>query len=91
MWDEKTAERGPEEIIPKTTKKIILYSDALDLYRNLQITVMLGKIFDYQESELQSIEQRFFFPGHSKNDCNRCFDTIERKIKASQNLHTPDD
>lgn len=71
VWDEITAKRGPEEIgsclfkyildvIPKATKKIILYSDALDLYRNMQITVMLGKIFEYQESELQLIEQRFF-------------------------------
>lgn len=43
VWDETTAKRGPEEIasclykhiaeaIPKTTKKVILYSDATDLY-----------------------------------------------------------
>lgn len=102
VWDEMTAKRGPEEIgsclykhvadvTSNTTKKIILYADAMDLYRNMQITVMLGKMFDYQESELQSIELRFFFSGHSKNDCNRCFETIESKVKASQNLFTPDD
>lgn len=102
VWDETTAKRGPEEIgsclfkyiadvIPQTTKKIVLYSDALDLYRNLHITVMLGQIFDHQESEVESIEQRFFFSGHSTNDCNRCFDTIEKKIKTSQSLFTPDD
>lgn len=102
VWDEMTAKRGPEEIgsclykhvgdvISNSTKKIILYADAMDLYRNLHIAVMLGKIIDFEESELQSIEIRFFFSGHGKNDCNRCFDTIETKIKNSQNLFTPDD
>lgn len=102
VWDETIAKRGPEEIgsclfkhiadiVPKTTKKIILYCDALDIYRNMQIIAMLAKIFDQQESELQLIELRFFFSGHSKNDCNRCFDTIENKIKAPQSLFTPDD
>lgn len=102
VWDETTAKRGPEEIasvlykhitdtISKTTTKIILYSDSTDLYRNLQIAVMLGKIFDYNNSELQSIEHRFFIPGHNTNDCNRTFETLEKKIKSSQSLFTPDD
>lgn len=103
VWDETTAKRGPEEIasclfkhiadvISKTTKKVILYSDTLDLYRNIQIPAMLGKIFDYRNDyELETIEQRFFFPGHSSNDCNRCFDTLEKKMKTTQSLFTPDD
>lgn len=101
IWEETTASRGPEEIasclfkhiagVEKTTRKVILYSDATKLYRNMQITAMLGKIFDYRNNNLQTIEQRFFFPGHSTNDCNRCIDAIEKKIKTSQSLFTPDD
>lgn len=102
VWDEITAKRGPEEIascllnhisdvIPESTRKVVLYSDSSDLYRNMQITAILGKLFDYTTDELQTIEQRFFFSGHSANDCNRCFDTIEKKIKTSHNLFTPDD
>lgn len=102
VWDEITAKRGPEEVascllkhisdvIPESTKKVVLYSDSTDLYRNMQITSILGKLFDYTTDELQTIEQRFFFPGHSANDCNRCFDTIEKKIKTSHNLFTPYD
>lgn len=102
VWDELTANRSPEEVgsclfkhivkkIPTTTKKVVLYCDTLDIYQNIQITAMLTRIFNYQKSELQSIEQRFFISGHSSNDCNRCFDTIEKKIKSSHSLFTPDD
>lgn len=68
VWDEITAKRGPEEIascllkhisdvIPESTKKFVLYSDSSDLYRNMQITAILGKIFDFTTDELQWIEQ----------------------------------
>lgn len=102
VWDETTGKKGPEEIasclfkhiyqaVSSTTKKVIMYSDATDLYRNIQIAVMMKTVFDYHTSELESIEQRFFIPGHSTNDCNRIFDLLEKKIKISCSLFTPDD
>lgn len=57
----------------------------------MQFAVLLGKIFDYDKSELQSIEHRFFMSGHSTNDCHRSFDTLEKNVKSSQSLFTPDD
>lgn len=102
VWDETIAKRGPEEVgscliehiwntIPKTTKKVILYSDATGLYRNIQIIIMLGKLFDSENHDLQTIEHRFFFEGHSMNDCNRCFNTIEKEMRKSEGLFTLND
>lgn len=93
VWDESIAKRGSEEIasciykhlvkaLPKTTKKVIFYSDSIDLYRNLNVTLMLRKFFDYYNNDLVTIEQRFFYSGHSANDCNRCFETINKQIKT---------
>lgn len=75
-------------MLRKQQKKVILYSNALDLYRNIQIIVMLGKIFEYYpDNELQMIEFRFFVSGHSTNDCNRLFDTTEKKNHHVVYLH----
>lgn len=52
---------------------------------------MLKKLFKEIKTDLQTIEQRFFYPGHSINDCNRCFDIIERKRRTAGCLYTPDD
>lgn len=103
VWDESVAKRGPEEIasclfkhifkvVPKTAKKVVLYCDFSDLYRNMRIVLMLKKLFDYlSNSELTIIEQRFFMPGHNYNGCNRCFDLIDKLRRATNGLFTPDD
>lgn len=100
VWDETKGNRGPEEIascivkhiltaLPDTTKKLILYSNAGNLYRDIKLVLMLKKMFDH--SELETIEQRFFFPGHDANDCNHCFDYINRKKKSIENIFAPND
>lgn len=102
VWNETTAKRGPEEVgscllkhiintISNDTKKVILYSDSTGLYRNAQVAMMLRNLFDNVNIDLQSIELRFFSQGHSKNDCNACFDLIDKKLKTSESLFTPDD
>lgn len=103
VWDESIAKKGPEEIascllkhintiIPKTTKKIILYSKQSSLYRNMKLSLMLKKICDYsQEFKSTIIEQRFFLSGHDSNDCNWCFEAIDKQRKTASNLFTPDD
>lgn len=101
VWDETKADRGPEEIAsciikhiqtatPDTTKKLILYSSPGNLYQNIKLVLMLKKVFDYR-SNFDTIEQRFFFPGHDKNDCNHCFDFINRKKKSTENIFAPND
>lgn len=93
VWNEAMAQNGPEQIasclfqhirkvVPKTAKKVILYSKSSSLYRNMKISLMLKKICDYHKgTDLMTIEQRFFMVGHDSNDCNRCFDAIDKQKK----------
>lgn len=100
VWDESVAKRGPEEIasclfehitaIKSSTKKLILYSKANSLYRNTKMIMFLVKILK-ERKDLETIEQRFFFPGHDSNDCSNCFDKIEKKIKATERIFAPMD
>lgn len=90
-WNESLAGRGSQEIasclykhfltfIPAGTLRIELFSDACaGQNRNIKMSVMLKKFFEYSRLELVSIEQRFFVPGHSHNNCDRSFALIERE------------
>lgn len=73
VFDETIAKRGPEEVascilhhigfgVEKSTKKVILYSDASGLYRSIEMILMLKKFFDYVPNGPDTIEQRFFSP-----------------------------
>lgn len=100
VWDETIAKRGSEEIascafehiarIRTITKKLILYSSANSLYQNTQMIMFLVKILK-ERKDLETIEQRFFFPGHDTNDCSSCFDKIEKKIKLTERIFAPSD
>lgn len=104
VWDETVSRRGPEEIascllthilsvISKTTTRVILYSKSPRLYRNMSMSMMLKKVGDFLKGySLKTIEQRFFLRGHDSNDCNRCFEAIEKQIRATlmnKNLSSP--
>lgn len=106
VWDETVSRRGQEEIasclmkhifsvVSKSTKKVILYSKSSRLYRNMKMSLMLKKVCDYQnDSNLKTIEQRFFLEGHDSNDCDKCFDAINKQIKATlinKNVFAPID
>lgn len=100
VWDEVTAKRGPEEIasclfeqiagISTSIKKVIVYSNASSLYRNTKMILFLVKMLK-ERKDLQTIEQRFFFPGHETNDCSRCLEKIEKKIKSTEKIFAPKD
>lgn len=103
FWNESVASRGAQDIgsclnkyfkqfIPGNTTKIILYSDACPgQNRNIKITIMIKKILEsWPHSELQSIEQRFFFSGHSYNSCDRCFGTIEKQKRITEMIYVPE-
>lgn len=103
FWDESVAKRGPEQIAscisqyilkvdPKGTKKLILFSKACPLNRNIKVILMLAKLFDYlKSSSSETIELKFFIRGHDFNACNDCFSAIDNRRKSIQSLFTPED
>lgn len=105
MWSENIASRGGQEIgscfvkhlenhLPTNTKKVIGYSDSCGgQNRNIKLSLMLKKFLHdlLPDSALETIEQKYFVPGHSYNSCDRCFGIIERKRKTTVDLYTPDD
>lgn len=101
-WDESQAKRRPDEIgsclyrhlftmVRPNTRRIVLYSDAADIYRNMRLTLMLKKVFDYWPNEhLQTIEQRFFVAGHNFAQCRRSIVAIEAD-SVRRSFFGPDD
>lgn len=41
---------------------------------------------EWEHAELKTIEQRFYISGHSYNACDRCFATIEKQKKVTENI-----
>lgn len=72
--------------LPKDTKKLILFSDPnFGQTRNLEVTLMLKKYFDYTKcTELTTIEQHFFSPGHCTSSCDRSFQSISSLIELDK-------
>lgn len=92
IWNESIASRGAQEvgsclykhffsILPKDTRKVILYSDSCSgQNKNIKLALFLKKILSIWEyAPLQTIEQRFFVSGHSYNSCDRSFGIIEKQ------------
>lgn len=95
MWSENVASRGGQEVgscllkhlknqIPSNTKTVKCWSDSCGgQNRNIKLTLML-KIFLHDltpDSSIETIEQKYFIPGHSYNSCDRCFGVIEKKTE----------
>lgn len=88
VWDESIAQRRSEEIVSclfrhifdtvsRKTRKIILYSDPSDVYRNMTVSLMLKKLFDYWPNKhLRTIEQRFFDYGHNFGKSKRAITAV---------------
>lgn len=97
VWNETVASRGSNEIIsclykhfmlhlPKDTQKVILFSDPnFGQTRNVKISLMLQKFFDYSKrDELKTIEQHFFSPSHCFSNCDRSFQMVQSNIKPDE-------
>lgn len=97
VWDETVASRGSNEIasclykhfsghLSKDVKKLILFSDPnFGQTRNITISMMLAKFFDYwKEDQLITIEQHFFSPGHCFSGCDRSFQSVLSNIKPDK-------
>lgn len=82
-WDESIAQRRSDEVasclirhifetVRPNTRKIVLYSEPVDVYRNMTVSLMLKKVFDYWPNKtLRTIEQRFFHKGHNLGKCKK--------------------
>lgn len=103
-WPESIAAKGTAEITScvrkhiqeyakESTEKILLYSDPrFGQNRNFKMCLMLKHLLDsWQHEKLNSIEQRFFVPGHAENDCNVSFRLIKRQKDKTENIFISDD
>lgn len=94
VWCETVASRGPEEIascliyhlkhrLPGDTRNVVLYSNKK--YCNLKLILLLKKFLCDQQTEIFSIEQKFFMSGHTYNGCDASFTYIENKRRKIEN------
>lgn len=103
-WPESIASKGTSEItsclrkhiqeyVNEQTDKIILYSDPRSgQNRNFKMCLMLKHLLDsWPHDKLNSIEQRFFIPGHAENDCNVSSRLIEKRKNETENIFVPAD
>ncbi|XP_067647159.1 uncharacterized protein [Eurosta solidaginis] len=100
VWSENIACRGAEEIasclikhfrmhLSRDVKHIILYSNSCGgLNRSLKITLLIKHFL--ANSDIDLIEQKFFFSGHCYNMCDKQFGIIERISQRYQCIETPD-
>lgn len=104
VWNETVAANGTQEIasciyryidevVPKETREIILISESqFGLNRNAKMALMLKwMVYRLNLNDLESIEQRFFSPGHTKNKCDRSFIRIEDERRKLEDLYVPGD
>lgn len=101
VWNEAKASRGAQEVgscliqhiqkfVPVNTKKIIFYSDSCGgQNRNIKITLLLAHLLDNSEN-LETIDLKFFIPGHSFSSCDQNFAIIEKAKKFHPNIFLPD-
>lgn len=100
VWNESIARRGSQEISscllkflleeldPKITS-IVAYSDCCP-GQNLNFNIV--KFWMYIVDNLKntdSIDHKFFEPGHSYNECDQNFALIEKKCKKENNIFAP--
>lgn len=103
VWDESIASRGAQEIgscllnflmnnLPHDTEKLILYSDTCGgQNRNIKMTMILKHLLaEWKHPALRLIEQRYFVSGHSYNACDRCFATIEKQRRITEQIFVPE-
>lgn len=90
VWPETTASKSSEEIgsclirhfietLPKDINQLVLYSQSCHgRYRNAKLSLLIKKFLNScTNTELKTIEQRFFIDGHTYNNCDQFFEPIK--------------
>ncbi|GAB0098363.1 hypothetical protein DMENIID0001_140850 [Sergentomyia squamirostris] len=102
VWSEDEGFKSGEDIascllthikkfVPESTKHLILYSDNCGgcPNRNMKITFLLKHMLANQ-TNLSTIEQKFFVTGHGYSSCNYNFQYIEREVRRHHLFAVPD-
>lgn len=102
VWNESVATFGSQEIgsclyqhlsknVSENANKVFFFSDpCFGQTRNIKIAMLLQQFLESSlKSEIETIEQIFTFPGHSRNDCTRIFAHISR-IRRSKTIFSPE-
>lgn len=94
VWNESVAPFGSQEIgsclyqhLSKNANKVFFFSDpCFGQTRNIKIAILLQQFLESSlKSGIETIEQIFTFPGHSRNSCTRMFAHIN-KIRRSKSI-----
>lgn len=101
-WNESVAPCGSREIgsclyrhaksiITENKNKVIFYCDPHSgQMRNIKISMMLQYFLQFNlDPEIKQMEQRFVLAGHSNGSCNRIFSHINKAIKESESIYSP--
>lgn len=104
VWPENIASKGAQEIgsclirylmeeMPEDTEQLILYSDpCFGQNRNITLLLVIQKCLQsWPHTNLKSIQQRFFMPGHSYNSTDEYFKLIQKKKKLCDEILIPTD
>lgn len=101
VWDETQAKRGSIEVASCIKKwvdeemekgkfdKLVVVSDNC-AGQNKNLNLVLYYLRELHASRLVSIDHVYLIPGHSYMDCDRAFGVIEKKIRRTGNVYTPD-
>nr|XP_047139760.1 uncharacterized protein LOC124815282 [Hydra vulgaris] len=94
MWHEAQATRGCEEMLscllrlvstlPTRVKKITMFSDNAGGQNKSRFTVKFW-MYIVRTTHIEEVDHKYLLSGHSFNDCDRNFGTIER---ARRNIGT---
>lgn len=100
VWNESIASRGAQEVgsclkkhiqncIPPEVNHLILYSDSCGgQNRNIKMSLLLMHVLQTSQT-LDIIDQKFFIPGHSFNECDQDFGVIEKAKKYNPEIYIP--
>lgn len=87
VWNETIASRGSREVasclykfiesLPETVNHIIFYSDSCGGQNKKKNLIRLFVNLVQKNKKIETIEHKFFVPGHSYMECDRSFGLIE--------------
>lgn len=101
VWDETQSRRGSIEVASCIKKwvddemekgefnKLVVVSDNC-AGQNKNVNLVLYYLRELHASRLISVDHVYLMPGHSYMDCDRAFGIIEKKIRRTVNVYTPD-
>lgn len=100
VWPESVSNRKTDQIasciiehltnqLAEDAQKVILFCNPNRIPRNTKMALMMKKIFDINNSQLESIEQRFFHPNHTFSSCSRYFAKVESRMKSVGKIYNP--